>query len=434
MNTYPKARPYKSGASGGGGGDKGPRSGRTRAQGKLHVDDGGVFEPLGATFFPFYWGWKNDLVRVKKNAEYIAPWADHFRVFGEVGGTSWEDRVIDPRDADYVDRWRDILDYLWKTLAVRVMFTVFGGGTGADPDATVSKVIEIFRGREDAILSAEICNEGNGVDRETARRLAQRIQAAFPGMLVSTTSDTAAEGGHPQLDLDVANSGETHTERGQGDEDWRQVRQGCELMGVPKTKGGSEPPGPQSSVAELWDPLRLASLRRVHVFSGTTRWVLHLGAGIRFGGQADLARGRKSNFWEYDETGVPATLKQIVAAVRATDGLMPADCANWAPMKGHWADTRVVADMIWSDNSSAFDHGCVRVYGSYTGDRFVDMAFGIRRFVNLTLKFGPWNVKLFDMLDGHLIEERRVNDGETFRVEGDPTGGSNKAVLLVATR
>lgn len=416
---------------GGGSGSKAPRAGRVRAAGRLHVDDNGVFEPLGTTFFPFYWGWKNDRGRTQANAEYVAPWADHKRVFGEVGGTSWEDRVIDPRDADYVDTWRNILDYLWGGLNVRVMFTVFGGGTGADPDMVIGKVIEIFRGREDAILCAEMCNEGNGIDRATQRRLAQRLQAAFPGMLISTTSDVMEP---YTLDLDIASTGETHTERQQGDEDWRQVRQGCELMGVPEPKGGSEPPGPQSSVAELWDPLRLASLRRVHDFSGTTRWVLHMGAGIRFGGQADLNRGRKSNFWEYDEPGLPSTLKEIVAAVRASDGLMSADCANWQPMKGHWADTRVVADMIWSDNAAAFDHGCVRVYGSYTGDQFVDMAFGIRRYVNLTFKFGAWNLKLYDMLDGSLIEERHVNDSETIRVEGDPTGGSNKAVLIVATR
>ncbi len=418
---------------GGGGGTKHAGAGRVVASGKKHRDDNGDFEPLGATFFPFYWGWKNDQARTKQNAEYIAPWTEFFRTLGEVGGVSWEDRTVDPRDADYVDTWKAILDYCWHTLNTRIMFTIFGGGTGANPDMVVDKVIEILRDRLDAIMSVEICNEGNGVDRDTARRLAQKIQAAFPGLLVATTSDTDATA-HAQLDLDVASAGETHTERDKGDEDWRQVRQGCELMGLPKSKGGTEPPGPHSSVAELWDPLRLACLRRVHTFSGTTRWVLHLGAGVRLGGQADLARGRFANFWDYDKDGLPAKLSDIVKALRANDGLMPMDAANWQPMKGHWADTRVVADMIWSDNAAAFDHGCVRVYGSYTGDQFVDMAFGIRRYVMLTIKFGPWNLKLYDMQDGSLIEERHVNDGETFRVEGDPTGGSNKAVLLVASR
>lgn len=416
------------GASGGDHG-KGPRAGQVRADGKLHVDAGGAFEPLGTTFFWFYWGWKNDQGRTRKNAEHVSPWADHFRVFGEVGGPSWADRVIDPRDADYVDTWRAILDYLWRTLQVRVMFTVFGGGTGADPDATVSKVIEVIRGREDAILSVEVCNEGNGVDRATARRLCQRLQAAFPGMLVATTSDTT----EPALDLDVASAGETHTERQAGDEDWRQVRQGCELMGVPKTKGGSEPPGPQSSVAELWDPLRLGCLRRVHSVSGTTRWVLHLGAGIRGGGAADLARGRKANLWEYDEPGLPSTLTAIVTAVRATDGLAPLECANWAPMKGHWQDTRVIADMVWPD-SPDFKHGCVRVYGSYTGDQFVDVCFGIKDYVILVLRFGPWKVKVYDVLTGALLQEVAVPDGGTLKVDGDKGGGSSAAVLLVATR
>lgn len=430
---YPKARRYGTPPDGGGTGG-GTRTGLVRAAGRAHVDDGGTFDPLGASFFWLYWGWKNDRTRTQENARYIAPWADHFRVFGEVGGPSWADRVIDPRDADYVERWREILDYLWRQLQVRVMFTVFGGGTGADPDMTVGKVIEALTGRLDAVLCVELCNEGNGIDRATQRRLAQRLQREFPGLLVSTTSDGADIDGQGAYDLDVASAAETHTERGPGDDGWRQVRQGCEMMGLPKPHGGSEPPGPESSVAELWDPLRLASLRRVHLVGGTSRWVLHLGAGIRGGGAADLSRGRKANFREYDEVpGLPATLKSIVAALRATDGLLPPECVNWQPMKGHWPDTRLTADLIWADNPSA-DHGCNRVYGSYTGDAFAAVCFGIKRWVDLTARFGPWGrVRVHDVLTGTLLQERALADGEAFRVDGDPQGTS-AAVIITAVR
>jgi len=206
------------------------------------------------------------------------------------------------------------------------------------------------------------------------------------------------------------------------------------MMGVPKPKGGSEPPGPESSVEELWDPLRLAALRRVHVVGGTSRWVLHMGAGIRGGGAADLARGRKSNFWEYDAGGLPSTLTAIVAALRATDAASPADCVNWQPMKGHWADTRLTSDVVWADDPHA-DHGCNRVYGSYTGDRFAAVVFGIKRYVNLTARFGPWgSVKVYDVLTGALRQELTVPDGGTFRVEGDPSGNTDAAVFVVAAR
>jgi hypothetical protein len=90
--------------------------------------------------------------------------------------------------------------------------------------------------------------------------------------------------------------------------------------------------------------------------------------------------------------------------------------------------------MVWSDNPAQFDHGCVRVYGSYTGNAYVEHVIGVRRFVNLTQKGGAAHVRAINPLTLETVFEKDVADGETFRLEGDPTGGSNSAYIVIGSR
>lgn len=427
-------------------GSKHQAAGLVRADGKAVRDDNGRYFPLSTSFFWWWWGWEHDRDRTVRNMAEVAPWADENRAFGEVGGASWEDRVIDPRNANYEDIGKAATDEAFGRYAVRTQLTIFGGGTGADPDMTVGKVINIIRGRQEAFSRVEICNEGNGPDRAKRRQLAQRLQAEFPDLLVATTN--AAETGSgwtdADFDLDVANCGTDHSERAHGDEDWHMPRQGCETMGVGKVKDNGEPPGFESSVVVLHEPVRLASLRLVGITAGgMVCYCHHTGAGVRGGGAADLARGRASNFWEYDGSSENRpSMAEAIAAYRACEAMVPEDAPNWRGVKGHWADTRLFADVIWSDNAEAFDHGCVRVYGSYTDNAYAEMVIGVRRFVNLTQKAGGYNVKAFDVQTGAAVIDRPVADGETFRLEGDPNvwgsapsqAGSTKAYLVVGTR
>jgi hypothetical protein len=412
-----------------GGGAKHRPAGRVRADGKAVRDDNGLFNPLSTSLFPWWWGWKFDRDRATRNLAQVAPWADEVRAFGEVGGVSWEDRAIDPRWPDYEDVGKAATDEAFGRYATRTQLTVFGGGTGADPDMTIGKVIAIIRGREEAFSSVELSNEGNGIDRATQRRLAQRLRAEFPGLLVATTSD--AEGD----DLDVANMATTHSERQAGDEDWRQARQGCEKMGVRAVVDYNEPPGFESSVATLHDPLRLAALRLVAILCGSARYCHHTGAGIRMGGAADRARGRAADFREYDGSGPSRpSMAAAVAAYRALDAVVPAGAPNWRGVKGHWPDTRLFADAVWSDDPARLDHGCVRVYGCYTDSAYAEAVIGVRRYVNLTQRQGSYRARGYDVLTGAPVLDRTLADGETFRLEGDPSGGSSSATLIVGER
>jgi hypothetical protein len=432
--SFPKRRVYRPRAAFG---TKHQAAGLVRAEGKAVRDDNGLFFPLSTSFFTWWWAFKNDRARGIQNLAAIAPWADEFRAFGEVSGGTWADRAIDPRDSDYEDNAKAATDEAFGNYGTRTQLSVFAGGTGADPDMVIGKVINILRGRLEAFSSVELSNEGNGIDKTTQRRLAQRLRAEFPSLLVATTSD--AEG----YDLDVANMATTHSERQSGDEDWRQVRQGCELMGVRAVADYNEPPGFESSVAVLHDPLRLAALRLVAIVCGSVRYCHHTGAGVRLGGAADLARGRASNFWEYDGSSPNRpSMAAAVDAYRKIDALVPADAPNWRGVKGHWPDTRLFADKVWSDDSANNDHGCVRVYGSYHDSGYAEMVIGVRRFVNLTQKAGAYNVQAVDVLTGETVLARSVADGETFRLEGDPNvwgsapnqAGSSRAYLVVGQR
>ncbi len=440
MRQYPKATPYGQPALVG---SKHAPAGRVRASGKAVRDDNGLFFPLSTSFFWWWWGFKHDRFRSVQNMAEIAPWADENRAFGEVGGASWEDRVIDPRDADYEDNAKAATDEAFGVHRVRTQLTIFGGGTGADPDMTVGKVINIIRGREEAFSRVEVSNEGNGPDKATRRRLAQRLMAEFPGLLVATTNGSNEDWTPEGFDLDIASMGTDHPERDSGDEDWRQVRQGCELMGFPKVLDDGEPPGFESSIAVLNDPLRLACLRFVGILCGMVCYAHHTGAGVRGGGAADRKLGRAANFWEYDgSSSSRPSLKAAVEAYRKIESLVPADAPNWRGVKGHWADTRLVADSIWSDDSKNIDHGCVRVYGSYAANAYAEMVFGIRRYVSLRQKAGAYNVQAIDVLSGEVVLSRHVADGETFRLEGDPNiygpapeqAGSSRAYLVIGTR
>jgi hypothetical protein len=307
------------------------------------------------------------------------------------------------------------------------------------PNEAADIMMNAVQGREEAIQQWEATNESQlGLSAQEYRALVMAVRARFPHP-VGTTSPMEPWT-NEVFDLDIANIAYPHTDRQPGDEDWRQVRQGCEIMGLREAADNNEGPGLQSSVAMLSDPLRLGTLRAVGVISGMPSFCLHTGAGVRSGGAADLATGkpylpRRSNIWEYTGPDQGGDVEAVITALHNAVAHIPADAPSWAKMKGHWAETRLFADMVWSDNPAAFDHGCVRVYGSYRGnEEYVEVVFGIRRFVNLTQRQGSYNVQVFDVLTGNLEQEGRWSDGSTFRVEGDPTGGSNKAVVIVGTR
>lgn len=428
--------PLKSSRSLFAGGQQRVGAGQVRSDGRAFVDNLGRFYPFGTSLFWGLWAAVADPAKLDRNLETAQRiGCDYTRDFGEVGGGSWEDRVINPNDADYRDRLAGYLDRKMERYNLKTALTIFGGGTGVNPDLAVDKVISAIRGREAAILYLEVTNERK-FDTDTHRRLCRKLRDALPSMLVATSSpgDTPNGLNADVFDLPVANLIIVHTERQDGDESWRQVRQPVDVYDFSVPGDNNEPPGLQSSVAMLSDPLRLAMLRAVGLTSGLGAFVLHTGAGVRGGGAADLATGkfylpRKANLDEYGDE-----LETVARAIKGVDSIVPVDAVNWRKTKGHWSDTQLFADVVWSDDPARFDHGCVRVYGSYSSTGYVEHVIGIRRYVNLTQKAGRAHVRAINPLTLETVFEKDVQDGETFRLEGDPTGGSNSAYIVIGTR
>lgn len=424
----------------------GGRVGRgiVRSSGRVFVDDVGPFAPFGTSLFWGLWGHEHDPGRTEQNlAKARNIGCDYTRDFGEVGGGSWSDREIRPANANYRDLLASWLDLKFGKYSLRTALTIFAGGTGVNPDLATDKIIDAVRGREQSILYFEIANEAfqNFPDRDLMRRLVRKLREAFPSMLVASSSPDL--GNNPiapgTFDLDVANLFIAHTERQDGDDSWRQVRQPVDFYDLPTVGDGNEPPGLQSSVAMLSDPLRLAMLRAVGITSGMAAFVLHTGAGVRGGGAADLATGkpylpRKANLFEYSE------LDAIGRAIRNVTDLVPVESSNWRKTKGHWTDSPLTSDVVWSDNPAALDHGCVRVYGSYSDRAFVEHVIGVRRFVKIIAR-GDWHVRAFDALTKTLAFEADVRTGDSFILPGNPQRGpgpqdadSDTAYIVLGSR
>jgi hypothetical protein len=429
LESIPTLQPYAVRA------DRRPAAGVVSAAGRTIRDDNGTFFPLGTSFFVALWMWEHERDRCRRWLKWMADRGIGFsRAWGQVNGASWEDRVIDPHRANYPDIVKGYLDIAYGVHGLRTQITMFAA-KDRDPERAADIILKAVEGRHEALQQLEVTNEAQLGDHALVRRLCRRVRSAYPGLAGTTSPPEPFT--TEAFDADVANIAYPHLDRGSGDEDWRQVRQGCEIMSVDLVCDDNEPIGPESSVNQMNDPLRLAALRAVGIVSGMPTFVLHTGAGVRSGGAADRARGRKADIWEYG-----ASIENIIAALHAAARVIPAEAPNWRKMKGHWPETRLVADMIWSDDAAHNNHGCVRVYGGYDDRHFVAVVFGVRRYVELTMRYGPWNLSVYDVLTGAVVSHFHAADGMRFRLEGDPNqwghapqqAGSSQAYIVVGDR
>jgi hypothetical protein len=366
-----------------GGAGLGPRSGAVVAGGKYLQDEQGRLRPLGLTFFSLIWGVRHDYDRYRRNAQWAADHGVHApRILGEVGGSSWADRVIDPRLATYEGDLAMALD-LNASLSMRTILSIFGGGcvdNQHDVDLTVDKVIRVVSSRLDQILNLEIANEDNfpGSNDDMAR-VARRIRSALPSVVLAPCSldlETTAQWCAP----DKCNEQNLHQERQPGDLNWRQARQ---LWGYnyPIPCAALEPMGVDLCQGEdLNDPVRLAFCWAVGLFCGFQTWVLHSGPGVRTGGQYDVNMGRASNFYDID-----ADLAPCAAMLLYMQSIVPLEVADWpkTSQRGRdpWPDNFLYADAIWSDDGE--DHGVSRNYVAYGGGSFCCLAYGVKHWAEL---------------------------------------------------
>jgi hypothetical protein len=418
--TLPKARVFGAASV------RSSRAGALRVSGRYLVDDAGPWRPLGATFFWLPWGVVHDPARTEANVIHLAEQGiDFVRILGEVGGESWEDRSIDPRDPGYEAALAGAID-MAAAHGLKVMLTIFGGGTGAPVDLTVDKVLNVIGPRRTALALLELSNEDNWPGTvDDLRRIARRIRAALPDVVLLPHSPDSGELAETAAYLapDGCNALTMHPERQVGDAGWRVVRQTWgQSFPCPLVAG--EPAGMHLGQGEdVNDPIRLACMRAVGLLTGFQAFVLHTGPGVRGGGSWDGRYGRAANF--YDLPDLPAA----VTALRAVESIVPLDAANWRKTSQHgrepFADNPLPADAIWSDDGET--HGVSRQFVAYSGGQIVALILGVNGYSETIAHLGVQGTV-------HALHTGEVFDisipaGGRYRFAGDPD--ANAAYIFV---
>lgn len=425
--SFPRRRVYR--LSGGGG----RRAGVPRADGRAVVDDTGSFHPLGLTFMWALQGLKYEAEHLKANAEWAASKGfDFVRILAEVGWAG--NRRIDPTQPEWSD-WEALLgallDNFYDGLGLRVEITIRGKGTNSDAIWLAQKVGDIVAAdRAHKVLDIETENEySEGGDvLGTLAAMAGELKRRVPNLIALSSPGDAEAIKSESLDLGIK-AMTWHSDRGDGDYKWRQVRQPYDFKDYgPLVVSNNEPPGPASSVATNTSPLQLAMLRAVGVMCGGAGFVLHTGTGVYGDGQVHPTAGpRPANFWEIDN------IDAIVAAVRGVDALLPEGVENWRVANTQWTPPNPVAPFQphhhWEGDSG---DGVNKAYSALAPDgRWVQMPCGVRGHVRLTASYPLSDVTVFDPLSLQPVpgfSGRSFGQGEAFDLPG---GGQDAMVAYI---
>ena len=358
-----------------------------RLTGRAFVDDRGSFLGMGATLFWAGWAYTNDRERLERNLRFLADHGvDYIRVLGVAGapGDSWSDRVIDPRTDRYDAAIAGLTDLAYDKFGLRVEWTIFGGVTSTPTPAAREDVVRRFvamaRGRAHKIQYFEVANEGwqNGFGGrdgiEELRALGQILRDHTPN-LVALTSPVDSASLHALYDGSAANLLTMHLTRGDSKVwgAWEAVRDPWQVQFDWRGAWSSdEPIGPQSSVDQEDDPLRLAMGAAVAWLSGAATYVLHTGAGVRGGGAADRALGRAANVWETPR------IEAILNGLSTVRRLLPADLPNFDRHNSNRNFPRYPFDVDLLLPHHAAER-LLRAYAAISGDgRFVVMPLAAR--------------------------------------------------------
>ncbi len=408
------------------------RTGLVRADGRVFVDDQGAFNPLGVSFFWAIWGEKFDEDKYEANLKKFDNKAHYIRIFAEVAGgdingvgekVGWADREINPSWPDYRQQFADAIDRAYDKHGLRSEITIVAGGTNLQREAT-NAMLDVIEMRQHKIFAVEIANEENLPDKDLRDELTRQVMARYPQLQVSAYSTADPAIYKDLLSRGVGNSITPHTDRTNNTEDgaWRQVRQIYDFKFLPGTCRDDEPPGPQSSVATMEDPLHLAMTRAMSIIMGCGAYTFHPGAGIRGGGKADLARGRPANF--YDDPNFDAQLNALVAV----GTVIPSDAANWRQEGSHnppW-NNPMQADQFLD---AASDHGVISLYAAHADSRFVVLPLGIREFVKLTSRDAAV-IDVFNPITGEKVNTFTVDAGGTITLNGPERGGLGGYIVV----
>lgn len=400
---FPRLIPIGSSSGGGGGGT---RAGVVRPNGRAVVDDAGEFYPLGLTFMWSLQGARNEPDRYRQNLDWAAAHGFDFkRPLYEVG---WGGNLrIDPATfPDHLGAIARDLDLCWG-LGLRSGVTLSGKGTGYDLRRLARDVGDVIgTGRAAAVLLVEMQNEySNGGDPlELLEAMAQDIDPRVPNMLALSTPANAEEADRikaESLRLRLAVM-IRHTERGDGDHGWRNVRQSWDFhVDGPLVGADWEGPGPGSSGSTLTDPLRLAMKRALSIMCGAPIFVLHTGTGVYGDGQpSSTGAPRPPNFWQIDN------IDAIVEAVRGVVEILPAGLPTWQTANTQWVPPNPVAPFqphaYWEGDSG---EGVNKAYSALAPDgRVIQMPCGVRGRTLLRASYPLSGVTVYDPLTRRPLE------------------------------
>lgn len=407
------------------------RTGLVRWNGRSAFDDQGPFHPLCASLFWQVWGERSDPDRLERNLQALDNKVDCIRIFLEVdgpcpNGACWADRAIDPAWPDYVSIVGRAIDRAYRH-GLRSNVTIVAGGTGRQQQA-LAGFEAVVPGREHKLLIAVVSNENTWPDNGGQDRLdaAKRLIALFPWLKISPYGEINPAIVEAQVRDGYATVATPHFDRDFGREGWRHVAQSYDAKNWTVPCSLDEPIGPEASVYQEFDPMRLAMTRALGIAMGCDIYVLHTGPGIRGGGIGDQPGGshpwpRHANF--YDLPNFTA----IVDALRASVTMLPADLANWRKAGSHWPDNPLLSDMFLDEANA--DHGVWTSYAAYRGSDFVEFALGARQFVRYTARQST-TVDAYNPVTGGKVQTFTVSAGGSFTLPGPERGGLSGYIVV----
>jgi hypothetical protein len=387
------------------------RKGLVRLDGRVFVDGDGPYLAVGTSLFWALWGVQHDRERLERHLDYLSKKGiDYIRVFGVIG-PRWADRVVDPRDRAWDQHLAGLLDLAHGTYGLRVELTIWQDTdltpTPAERAALVDRIAAIVAPRPQTIQYLEIANEGYATGwtdkKPEAQQLATRLRETTPHIVAVTSPATLEReeiaswyGGSsanlltPHLAREVVGEGLAGH--------WRYVRQTWDpWLASELAWTNDEGKGPQSSVADDDDPLRLVMYAGLTWLCGGAGFVLHTGAGVGGGDAASTARGRVANVWEV------TNIEQTLAGISAMRRLLPADLPNWRRhnsnerFSGYPWDTQPISRLIESNQ-------LVRAFAATSDDgAIVAMLVGGSVPVPFTPRFAM-HIDVHDPTTGNRLE------------------------------
>ncbi|MGE0702734.1 MAG: hypothetical protein AB7F99_10045 [Vicinamibacterales bacterium] len=392
------------------------RTGAVRLDGRSFADEQGPFLALGATLFWALWGERHDPDRLDGNLAWLAArGVDYVRLLGMIGGTSWEDREIDP-DAD--DYWT-IVDRLMDRLArhgLRAQVTLFAEADAMMPDAARRREFALAwadRARKDPerIILLEVANEHwqNGLAdigelRDLGRRMGNRTDTLIA---LSAPLDDRICDVYEGSAADIVTIHYSRSSKGWEavEEPWEWPDENVPCERTLPVRVNNEPIGPQSSVEADDDPSRLVMSYVTTFMAGNAAYVLHAGAGVRGGGAADRALGRAADF--DDTPGLDVALEGMSRARE----YLPEDLASWTRIE--------VSDKalpVRGLDRAVREGAAGAVYAVTSGNRFVIAILDARRPISMTVeKLAA--IDVYEAISGEHRINRTFPAGETVRVD-----------------